>query len=149
MAEHSVQSLANLDEATQRSTATAREAATQLRDQLAKSLMDFHAFGMTAMKMKEEMLAKQDVSAVASIMKLVQSELEVQKYEVIMKGLGADALGWQDENATSPEAQEREEIAKQWMLAKSVTIAGGASEIQLNIIAKRVLGLPDYGGVKA
>ena len=103
----------------------------------------------TAMKMKEEMLARQDVSAVASIMKLVQSELEVQKYEVIMKGLGADALGWQDENATSPEAQEREEIAKQWMLAKSVTIAGGASEIQLNIIAKRVLGLPDYGGVKA
>lgn len=36
VAEHSVQSLANLDEATQRSTATAREAATQLRDQLAK-----------------------------------------------------------------------------------------------------------------
>ena len=36
MAEHSVQSLANLDEATQRSTATAREAATQLRDPLAK-----------------------------------------------------------------------------------------------------------------
>ena len=120
-----------------------------LRDQLAKSLMDFHAFGMTAMKMKEEMLARQDVSAVASIMKLVQSELEVQKYEVIMKGLGADALGWQDENASTPEAQEREEITKQWMLAKSVTIAGGASEIQLNIIAKRVLGLPDYGGVKA
>ena len=51
-------------------------------------------------------------------------------------------------NATSAEAQEREEITKQWMLAKSVTIAGGASEIQLNIIAKRVLGLPDYGGVK-
>ncbi len=36
VAEHSAQSLANLDEATQRSTASAREAATQLRDQLAK-----------------------------------------------------------------------------------------------------------------
>ena len=62
----------------------------------------------------------------------------------------ATACAWlPDENASTPEAQDREEIVKQWMLAKSVTIAGGASEIQLNIIAKRVLGLPDYGGVKA
>ena len=113
--------------------------AAVLRDRLAKSLMDFHAFGLTAMKMKEEALARMDVTGPSMIMKLVQSELEVAKYEVIMQGLGTQALGWQEPEG----AAELEEITKQWMLAKSVTIAGGASEIQLNIIAKRVLGLPD------
>ena len=30
-----------------------------------------------------------------------------------------------------------------WLEAKAISIAGGSNEIQLNIIAKRVLGLPD------
>ncbi len=33
--------------------------------------------------------------------------------------------------------------ARDWLRAKANTIEGGTSEIQLNIIAKRVLGLPD------
>ena len=38
---------------------------------------------------------------------------------------------------------ETSEIAKAWLRQKALTIAGGTKEIQLNIIAKRVLGLPD------
>jgi alkylation response protein AidB-like acyl-CoA dehydrogenase len=30
-----------------------------------------------------------------------------------------------------------------WLHQKSLTIAGGTAEVQRNIIAKRVLGLPD------
>ncbi|HMY98142.1 MAG TPA: acyl-CoA dehydrogenase family protein, partial [Burkholderiaceae bacterium] len=33
-------------------------------------------------------------------------------------------------------------ICRQWLYTKTYTIAGGSSEIQLNLIAKRVLGLP-------
>jgi alkylation response protein AidB-like acyl-CoA dehydrogenase len=32
---------------------------------------------------------------------------------------------------------------RSWLFGKAFTIAGGSSEVQLNIIAKRVLGLPD------
>jgi acyl-CoA dehydrogenase len=32
---------------------------------------------------------------------------------------------------------------KEFLYNKSLTIAGGTKEVQLNIIAKRVLGLPD------
>ena len=35
------------------------------------------------------------------------------------------------------------EAQRNWLRQKALTIAGGTQEIQLNIIAKRVLGLPD------
>jgi alkylation response protein AidB-like acyl-CoA dehydrogenase len=34
-------------------------------------------------------------------------------------------------------------VLQKWLYQKSLTIAGGTKEVQLNIIAKRVLGLPD------
>ena len=44
-----------------------------------------------------------------------------------------------------PETADGEELAslQKWLYQKSLTIAGGTKEVQLNIIAKRVLGLPD------
>jgi alkylation response protein AidB-like acyl-CoA dehydrogenase len=36
-------------------------------------------------------------------------------------------------------------VARAWLLSKTYTIAGGSSEVQLNIIARRVLGLPAGG----
>jgi alkylation response protein AidB-like acyl-CoA dehydrogenase len=40
-------------------------------------------------------------------------------------------------------ADEELAATRDWLRNKSLTIAGGTKEIQLNIIAKRVLGLPD------
>ena len=34
-------------------------------------------------------------------------------------------------------------ILQGWLAGKAGSIAGGSNEIQLNIVAKRVLGLPD------
>ena len=35
------------------------------------------------------------------------------------------------------------DATRNWLKQKSLTIAGGTKEVQMNIIAKRVLGLPD------
>jgi acyl-CoA dehydrogenase len=47
---------------------------------------------------------------------------------------GSGALAWGDEDTMT--------AAKNWLRSKGNSIEGGTSEIQLNIIAKRILGLP-------
>ena len=108
------------------------------RDRLAGLLMDAHAFTLTHQRVTEEAMARMDVSGPASIMKLVMTEHEVAKYELLMQVMGHRGLSWEGDEYS----QEEHDICRSWMLAKTYTISGGSSEIQLNIIAKRVLGLP-------
>ena len=55
--------------------------------------------------------------------------------ELLLHASGTQGLDW--------DTSETSEITKAWLRQKALTIAGGTKEIQLNIIAKRVLGLPD------
>jgi len=60
--------------------------------------------------------------------------------ELLMTAMGNSAYHWDTDSGAS----EKEVAAvKKWLYQKSLTIAGGTKEVQLNIIAKRVLGLPD------
>ena len=52
--------------------------------------------------------------------------------------LGSRGLGWEGEGFTPEEL----DTLRLWAMSKAMTIAGGSSEIQLNVIAKKVLGLP-------
>ena len=108
------------------------------RDKLASLQMDSHAFSLTHQRVKEEGLARMDVSGPASIMKLVQTEQEVAKYELLMQLMGQRGMSWEGDEFTKDE----HDICRLWLLSKTYVISGGSSEIQLNIIAKRVLGLP-------
>ena len=108
------------------------------RDKLASLLMDSHAFSLTHQRVKEEGLARMDVSGPAAIMKLVQTEQEVAKYELLMQLMGQRGMSWEGGEFTKDE----HDICRLWLLSKTYVISGGSSEIQLNIIAKRVLGLP-------
>lgn len=112
--------------------------APELRTRLAKLLMDAQAFALTHRRVTEQALAGHDVKGPAAIMKLVQTEQEVAKYELLADALGQRALVWEDAPSTGLE----HEVDRGWLLSKTYTIAGGSSEVQLNIIAKRVLGLP-------
>jgi alkylation response protein AidB-like acyl-CoA dehydrogenase len=61
------------------------------------------------------------------------------KYELMLRAMGTQSLGW------SGEMYDDKEIGttRQWLRSKANSIEGGTSEVQLNVIAKRVLGLPD------
>lgn len=110
----------------------------QLRERLAGVLMDAQAFALTSQRLKEMMLARQDVSGLAAIMKLVQTEQEVAKYELLEQVLGLRGMAWEGEGFSEEELA----VCRAWLNTKTYTIGGGTSEIQLNIIAKRVLGMP-------
>jgi alkylation response protein AidB-like acyl-CoA dehydrogenase len=67
------------------------------------------------------------------------TEQNKRKYEILLEMMGTRALGWEGYGF-----EERELGAtRQWLRSKANSIEGGTSEVQLNVIAKRVLGLPD------
>ena len=77
----------------------------------------------------------------SSILKIVNTELLQELTELCMDGLGHAAQGWLD----SPEAALRDferNVASEFGYFRAATIYGGSNEIQKNIIAKNVLGLP-------
>ncbi len=108
------------------------------RDRLAALLMDSHAFALTHQRVKQEAMAGLPVSGPASIMKLVQTEQEVAKYELLTQVMGLRGLSWEGDEFSAVEHA----TSRLLLLSKTYIISGGSSEIQLNIIAKRVLGLP-------
>ena len=74
------------------------------------------------------------------VLKWTMSDVQQEKYELLLAVMGSAALGWEKLGYYSA---EQVRIAQQWAFTKAYSIGGGTTEIQLNIIAKRVLGLPD------
>ena len=79
------------------------------------------------------------VSAAASILKNAASRVTQQRSELIVELMGHSGLGWEGEGFTDQEL----EAVRDWLWAKAVSIYGGTFEIQSNIIAKNILGLPE------
>jgi len=110
-----------------------------LREAIARHEVYKQAFDVTQQRMVDEFTHGAGNMNTAMIFKYCGTEEEKRKYELMLKIMGEKALGWQDENNF---ADDELLVPFDWMGAKTHTIAGGTSEIQMNIIAKRVLGLP-------
>lgn len=76
----------------------------------------------------------------SSILKLRGTEINQQLYELAMEVMGHDALSWYDDSGVLPGMEQG--IAPNFCYARANTIFGGSNEIQKNIIAKWILGLP-------
>jgi alkylation response protein AidB-like acyl-CoA dehydrogenase len=101
--------------------------------------MNEHAYNLTVQRMGEEARAGDDIGGLMSIMKLVHTEQERDKFEVLLDAMAGHAFGWE----STAFSEQQLAITRSWLNSYALTISGGASEIQLNVIAKRVLGLPD------
>jgi alkylation response protein AidB-like acyl-CoA dehydrogenase len=109
-----------------------------LRADLIGNEMTKRAFLLTQQRAVEESEANTP-GATTSIFKLVEAEYVKAQLELQMRMRGTQGLGWTDAGFTEEEVA----MTRLWLESKSISIAGGSNEIQLNIIAKRVLGLPD------
>ena len=72
-------------------------------------------------------------------MKYMAAKIAQERGELLIEAMGQNGLGW-----SGDEFSQQELAAMRSMLrSKANSIEGGTSEINLNIVAKRVLGLPD------
>ena len=106
------------------------------RDRLTQLNMDVAALAMTQKRIFEETKTKQ-FSAAALTLKYYGTEMDKRRNELVVAVLGNAGLGWEGEIFHDYEL----EAARQLLMSKGLSIGGGTSEIQLNIIAKVVLGL--------
>ena len=110
-----------------------------LRDAIARHAMDDRAFGLTLRRAAQESEAGTANGGVSSMFKYFGTEQNKRKFELILKCAGTHALGWEGAGFSDDELT----FCRTWLRSKGNSIEGGTSEIQLNVIAKRVLGLPD------
>ena len=109
---------------------------TALRAQIAAYEIDALCFRLTMERVGDMAKVGQAHPAVSSLLKYYGTELNKRRMELVMSAGGMDALEWEGERS------HEGRIARAWLRSKGNSIEGGTSEIQLNIIAKRILGLP-------
>jgi alkylation response protein AidB-like acyl-CoA dehydrogenase len=74
------------------------------------------------------------------LFKAAAATMNQEKCELLIEALGADGLGWEGDGF-DPGALK---ATRDWLRSKGNSIEGGTTEVNLNVIAKRVLGLRDH-----
>jgi alkylation response protein AidB-like acyl-CoA dehydrogenase len=103
-----------------------------LADRLTQSWIELKVMRYTALRM----LAVETPGAEASISKLLWAPWHQRLGELAMAVQGADALDVGDD------ATDYDELQRLYLFTRSDTIYGGSNEIQREILARRMLGLP-------
>ena len=101
--------------------------------------MNDRAFQFTLLRAGEEARTGQSDGNLASMFKYYGTEQNKRKYELLLNAMGSKGVGWENDSFSDKELN----TTRQWLRSKANSIEGGTSEVQLNVIAKRVLGLPD------
>lgn len=108
-----------------------------LRSEIASHEIDMAAFMATVQRVQHEAKAGGGVGAASSTLKYYGTELNKDRMELLLNIHGSDALEWEGQFANNGK------IAREWLRSKANSIEGGTSEVQLNIVSKHILGLPD------
>ena len=109
---------------------------TMLRTEIARFEMDERCLDLTIDRARDEVKAGVSLGAASSMFKYYGTELNKRRHELLMAIHGNDAMVWEGEKSKDGY------LPRAWLRSKGNSIEGGTSEIQLNIIAKWILGLP-------
>ncbi|HYC00119.1 MAG TPA: acyl-CoA dehydrogenase family protein [Candidatus Limnocylindrales bacterium] len=110
-----------------------------LREQIAQSEMDRRCFELTIARLHAGLASGEKPGAESSLLKYYASEFNMRRQHLMTAIAGPAALGWEGEGFDEDEL----EVTRDWLRSRGNSIEGGTSEIQLGVIAKRMLGLPD------
>ena len=107
-----------------------------LRARVAEFEVDEAAFKLTMARFGDLTRAGQAHPAYPSALKYYGSELNKRRYELLVAAGGSDTLEWESDRSNHGAT------IRSWLRTKANSIEGGTSEVQLGIIAKRILELP-------
>jgi len=110
-----------------------------LRSRITQNRIDLKAFFLTLSRVAAESKASNGPSAATSIIKYAAASLAQQRAELMIEAMGHQGLGWDGEEYSAFEKA----ASHGWLRSKGNSIEGGSSEVNLNVVSKRVLGLPD------
>jgi len=116
-----------------------RLADPDLRSRLTDHLMKAKAHALTIARVTAEARGNPKVSAAASILKNAAARVAQERAELTLELMGHQGLGWEGSGYTAGELA----AVRVWLGGKAMSIYGGSAEIQNNIIAKNILGLPE------
>ncbi len=105
-----------------------------LRADAMQTEVDTLAFSLTMERYKDQAEAGRGVGNASAMLKYYGTELNKRRYELMMATAGSDGLEWEGPHGG---------LAPEWLRTKANSIEGGTSEVMLDIIAKRVLEMPN------
>jgi alkylation response protein AidB-like acyl-CoA dehydrogenase len=114
------------------------EVIASLREDVAQAWMDADAYRLNTDLAVERMAQGQTLGPEMSLNKLFWSEMDIRLHDTALRLLGDHG----ELTAAAPAAQRTGRWSDEWIFSLPGTIWGGANEVQRNIVAQRVLGLP-------
>ncbi|MBC2778483.1 acyl-CoA dehydrogenase family protein [Parasphingopyxis marina] len=112
----------------------------ELRLKIVRHEMTVRNFMGTIARAQREAKEQGGPSATSSVLKNVGAKLVQERTDLMVEIMGMQGLGWEGEGFSEDELK----ATRSWLWNRAVTIYGGSTEIQNNIIAKRVLGMLDH-----
>ena len=109
------------------------------RDRLAQLEMDADCLRYTRYRLMTAVMKGRAPGPESSIFKMFHSELCQRMYDMGMEAMGPDGAAWYDTRLS----EDAYSIPMAMTIARAMSIYSGSNEVQRNIIAKRVLNLPD------
>ena len=109
------------------------------RDEIIQHRLNQLSFQLTLARTREENVSGSTLGPTTSIFKAVGANLSKTETSLQVRLMGSQGTGWEGDGFTAAELG----ATRMWLGSRASSIAGGTNEVQLNIIAKRVLGLPD------
>ena len=110
-----------------------------VRDRVLTIGMNQTALQLTQRRVMAENRGGETMSFATSIFKYVSTNLTQELTDLRAQMMGTQGIGWEGDSFDRTEL----DTTRGWLGSRAMTIYGGSNEIQLNIIAKRVLDLPD------
>ena len=117
-----------------------RLADADLRARIAAHRMEAKAFALTVRRIEEEAKAGKGRRPRRLDHQICGGEMNQDRFELMVEAMGSQGLGWEGEGFTPAEIA----ATRGWLRSKGNSIEGGTSEVNLNVVAKRVLGLLDH-----